>query len=84
MHLLTFIFSYHFSGGDFKLSQAFVGEVSHVNVWAVSYTTKVIASMFRSRGHWNGNAVPWYKFKDNVKGTAQVVTPSSWIREGVF
>lgn len=65
-------------GGGFNSSQAFFGRMSRVNVWNYVVSSAFIQDeMSTGCGSWNGNAVAWFYFKDNINGNIEIVRPSS-------
>ena len=65
-------------GGGFNSSQAFFGRMSRVNVWNYVVSSSFIQQeMSTGCGSWNGNAVPWFYFKDNINGNIEIIRPSS-------
>lgn len=64
-------------GGGFSSSQAFFGRMSRVNVWNYVVSSSFIHEMSTGCGSWNGNAVAWFYFKDNINGNIEIIRPSS-------
>ena len=65
-------------GGGFDSSQAFFGRMSRVNVWNYVVSSGFIQEeMSTGCGSWNGNAVAWFYFKDNINGNIEIIRPSS-------
>lgn len=65
-------------GGGFNSSQAFFGRMSRVNVWNYVVSSGFIQEeMSTGCGSWNGNAVAWFYFKDNINGNIEIIRPSS-------
>ena len=64
-------------GGGFDSSQAFFGRMSRVNVWSYVVHSAFIQEMSTGCGSWNGNAVAWFYFKDNINGNIEIIRPSS-------
>ena len=64
-------------GGGFDSSQAFFGRMSRVNVWSYVVSSGFIQEMSTGCGSWNGNAVAWFYFKDNINGNIEIIRPSS-------
>ena len=51
--------------------------MSRVNVWSFVISHNIIKDMSKGCGLWNGDAVAWYNFNDNLYGNIEVFTPSS-------
>ena len=66
-----------FKGGSFQSIQAFEGTLSRVNIWNFIISLSKINEMSRGCGLWSGNVISWYKFKNNISGNIQIITPSS-------
>ena len=64
-------------GGGFKSNQAFVGELSDVNMWYEELSGKDISRMSKKCRSEEGNVFEWSDFKSDVRGNAEVVQPSS-------
>ena len=63
-------------GGDFELDQAFVGEVTEVNVWGVELSESDILSQYRNCHITIGSVNEWRDFEDGVHGETEVIPPS--------
>lgn len=76
--LMAFDDLFSSKGGGFNSSQAFFGRMSRVNVWNYVVSSAFIQDeMSTGCGSWNGNAVAWFYFKDNINGNIEIVRPSS-------
>ena len=64
-------------GGGFDSSQAFVGDLSGVNMWNEVLSGEEISSMSKQCHSGEGNVFEWSDFKSYVHGNAKVVEPSS-------
>ena len=63
-------------GGGFKSSQAFVGDLSDVNMWNEERSGAEISRMSRKCHSEEGNVFKWSDFKYDVQGNAKVVRSS--------
>ena len=63
-------------GGGFDSSQAYVGDLSDVNMWNKVLSGEEISSMSGQCHSEEGNVFEWSDFND-VHGDAKVVEPSS-------
>ena len=63
-------------GGRFRSYQAFVGDLSDVDMWNKELSGEDIFRMSRKCHSEEGNVFKWYDFKYDVHGNAEVV-PSS-------
>ena len=64
-------------GDAFQSKQAFVGDLSGVNMWNKVLTGEEISSMSGQCHSEEGNVFKWSDFKSHVHGDAEVVEPSS-------
>ena len=64
-------------GGGFESSQAFVGDLSGLNMWNKVLSGEEISSMSKQCHSGEGNVFKWSDFKSDVHGDAKVVEPSS-------
>ena len=63
-------------GGDFQTSQAFVGDLSDVNMWNKTLSGPEISRMSSKCHSQEGNVFKWSDFKYDVHGNAKVVRSS--------
>ena len=62
-------------GGDFDREQAFVGDVTEVNVWGTVLSESDIVAQYRNCHITQGSVNWWYQFKDSVYGGVQIFEP---------
>lgn len=48
-----------------------------MNVWNYVVHSLMITEMYKGCGSWNGNAIAWFHFKDNITGDIEIIRPSS-------
>lgn len=63
-------------GGGFDKNQAFVGEVTKVNVWGVELSESDIVAQYHNCHITLGSVNEWRDFKDGVRGGTDVIEPS--------
>ena len=64
-------------GGGFETKNAFVGDLSQVNMWDRVLSGDDISGMSKGCHSEDGNVFKWSDFKSGVHGDATVVTPGS-------
>jgi len=62
-------------GGGFDKNQAFVGDVTEVNVWGVELLESDIAAQYHNCHITLGSVNEWRDFKDGVRGGTDVIEP---------
>ena len=62
-------------GGDFDREQAFVGDVTEVNVWGTVLSESDIVAQYRNCHITQGSVNWWSQFKDGVYGGVQIIEP---------
>ena len=63
-------------GGGFSAQQAFVGDVTEVNVWGVELSESDILAQNRNCHITMGSENVWRDFEDGVHGETEVIPPS--------
>lgn len=66
-------------GGSFEKDQAFVGDVTEVNVWGVELSESDIVAQYQHCHITLGSVNEWRDFKDGVRGGTEVIEPSALI-----
>ena len=63
-------------GGGFDKDQAFVGDVTEVNVWGMELSESDILAQYRNCHITRGSVTEWRDFEDGVHGGTEVIPPS--------
>ena len=63
-------------GGGFGAKQAFVGDVTEVNVWGVELSECDILAQYHNCHITTGSVNEWRDFEDGVHGETEVIPPS--------
>ena len=63
-------------GDDFDVHQAFVGDVTEVNVWGVELSESDILAQYHNCHITIGSVNEWRDFEDGVHGETEVIPPS--------
>ena len=63
-------------GGGFDVTQAFVGDVTEVNVWGVELSESDILAQYQNCHITIGSVNEWRDFEDGVRGGTEVIPPS--------
>ena len=62
-------------GGGFDANQAFVGELTELNMWGSVFSESDVAAQYQNCSIPHGSVLSWPIFKDAVHGKVQVVEP---------
>lgn len=63
-------------GGRFDKNQAFVGDVTEVNVWGVELSESDIVTQYQNCHITLGSVNEWRYFRYDVRGGTEVIPPS--------
>lgn len=63
-------------GGRFDEDQAFVGDVTEVNVWGVELSGGDIVAQYHNCRITTGSVNKWRDFEEGVRGGTEVIPPS--------
>ncbi len=62
-------------GGGFDATQAFVGDVTELNVWSTVLSESDIVAQYSNCHVTQGSVNWWSQFKDDVHGKVEIVDP---------
>lgn len=62
-------------GGGFKKDQAFVGDVTELNVWGVELSESDILAQYHNCHITTGSVNEWRDFEEGARGGTEVIPP---------
>ena len=64
-------------GGDFDISQSYIGELTDLNIWNRVLNETEISNLSKSCHGGRGNVKKWSDFKVGIRGDVRVISPST-------